>query len=350
MGERRFRVGVTRDLEQPDGSLIFAPLGLDPLDRAEGLDWEFLAADERELTPELIRGYDALYHFSPAVTAGSLDGIDDLVLLARSGVGLDNIDLDACTEHGVAVTITPDGIRRPMASAAVSMILALAHRLVERNTAFHEGRWHDARFGVMGFGLTGRTLGVIGFGRIGRETVRLLEPWGMRVLATSRSLTDGDARAAGVERADLDRLLSESDVVLVACPLTPETRGLIDARALASMKPTAVLVNVARGPIVDQAALADALGEGQIAAAGLDVFEQEPIAPDDPLLGLPNVLAAPHAAGYTDELFRGCIQSASRAILDVASGSVPAYVVNTEVLENASFREKLGRFGGAGGP
>ena len=346
MDKRRFRVGVTRDFRQADGSLVFAPVDLAPLDEAPGIDWEFLARDERELTPDLIRGYDAIYHFSPSVTAASLEGIDELVLLARSGVGLDNIDLDACTAHGVVVTITPDAIRRPMASAAVALVLALAHRLIERNSAFHEARWQEARFGVLGFGLTARMLDLIGFGRIGREVARLLERWQMRVVVTSRSLTDEEARAAGVERAELDDLLRESDVVVVACPLTPETHHLLDARRLGLMKPTAVLVNVARGPIVDQGALSEALREGRLAAAGLDVFEQEPIAADDPLLGLSNVLAAPHAAGYTDELFRGCVESASRAVIAVASGHVPEHIANPAVLETGGFRSKLERLRG----
>ena len=338
-----FRVGVTRDIRLPDGSFVFAPIGLEPLDRALGIEWEFLAEDLHELTPELIRDYDALFHFSPAVTAASLEGVERLAILARHGVGLDNIDLRACTASGVAVTITPDGIRRPIASAAVALILALAHRLVERNAAFHAGRWHEGRFGVMGLGLTGRTLGVIGFGNIGRDVVRLVEPYAMRVLVATPRLAAEEARH-GVEPAELDVLLAESDVVVVACPLKPETHHLLDGRRLALMKPTAFLVNVARGPIVDQAALARALREGRLAGAGLDVFEQEPVPDGDPLLGLDNVLAAPHALGYTDELFRGCVGSACAAILAVASGKLPDNVANPAVLETGAFREKLARF------
>jgi phosphoglycerate dehydrogenase-like enzyme len=340
MGEQRFRVGVTRDLRAPDGSFVFAPADLGLLERA-GLEWEYLAREDLELPPGSLRAYDALYHLGPVVSAASLDGADRLVLLARSGVGLDAIDLDACTENGVAVTITADAIRRPMASAAVAFVLALAHRVIERNAAFHAGRWHEGRFGVMGFGLSGRTLGVIGFGRIGREVVRLLEPWEMRVLVTTRTLSDDEAAAAGVARAELDVLLRESDVVVVACPLTSQTRGLLDERRLGLLKPSAVLVNVARGPIVDQSALARALREGRLAGAGLDVFEREPVDADDPLLGLPNLVAAPHSAGYSDELFGGCVEQACRAILDVASGRVPADVVNPAVLESTRFRTKL---------
>lgn len=340
-----FRVGVTRDVRREDGTLVFAPVDLSPLERP-GIEWEFLAEDARELTPELLRGYDGLFHFSPAVSAASLEGVERLAILARHGVGLDNIDLEACTERGIAVTITPDGIRRPMASAAVALVLALAHRLVERNALLHAGRWQEGRFNLMGTGLTGRTLGVIGFGNIGREVVRLLRPWQMRVLVATPRLSADEVAAHGVERAELDELLCEADVVVLACPLKPETHHLLDARRLALMKPTAFLVNVARGPIVDQAALVAALREGRLAGAGLDVFETEPIAADDPLLGLPNVVGAPHALGYTDELFRGCVASACEAILDVAVGRVPRNVANPAVLDTEAFRNKLARFGG----
>jgi D-3-phosphoglycerate dehydrogenase len=338
-----FRVGLTRDMLLPDGSFVFAPADLGALERP-GLEWELLADNLPELTPALLHGYDALLHFAPVVSAASLEGVDGLALIARHGVGLDVVDLDACTERGIAVTITPDGVRRPLAAAAVALILALAHRLVERNTAFHEGRWAEGRFGVLGTGLAGRTLGVIGFGNIGREVVRLLQPFELRVLVSTPRLSAEDAAAAGVQRVELDDLLRAADVVLVCCPLRPETTRLINRRRLALLKETAFLVNVARGPIVDQAALADALRERRIAGAGLDVFELEPIDPDDPLLGLPNVVAAPHSLGYTDELFRGCVASACAAILDVAAGRIPGPVANPDVLDSAAFRARLERY------
>ena len=157
---------------------------------------------------------------------------------------------------------------------------------------------------------------MIGYGRIGREVVRLLEPWEMRVVVTQRT----PVTESGVTHAALDELLAESDVVVVACPLTDATRGLLDARRLGLMKPTAVLVNVARGAIVDQAALVDALASGRLAGAGLDVVDPEPLPPDAPLLALPNVVGAPHSLGYTDDLIRGSVEEACAALLSVAAG------------------------------
>ena len=329
-----YRVGVTRE--------SFLPYGLGPLDRA-GIAWELLAEETAELTPDQIASYDALLHSAARVTATTLDGADRLALLARHGVGLDMVDLDACTDRGVAVTITPDGITRPMASATLSLILAVTHRLVERDRVVHEARWEEGRFEVMGLGLRGRTLGVIGFGRIGRDLAHLIAPFEMRVLVSTPRLADADAEAHGVTRVELDELLREADVVVVACPLKPETHHLLNARRLALLKPTAVLVNVARGAIVDQAALVEALREGRLAGAGLDVFEREPVVAGEDILDAPHVVAAPHSLAYTDQLFRGTVESACAAIAAIAAGTVPRHVANPAVLENARFTEKLRR-------
>jgi phosphoglycerate dehydrogenase-like enzyme len=339
MQDDAFHVGVTRDLLRPDGSLVFAPIGLEALD-GPGIITNFLDEDLRELTPDQLDGLDALFHFSPAVSAASLEGVERLALIARHGVGLDFIDLQACTARGVAVTITPGGVTRAMASAAVAFVLALSHRLLQRHEHLVAGRWSEGRFDLLGLGLTARSLGVIGYGRVGREVVRLLRPWELRVLVAQRS----DPRDPDVEHVALDALLEESDVVVVACPLTPETHHLLDARRLALLKPTALLVNVSRGPVIDQAALAEALREGRLAGAALDVFEQEPIDPADPILTAPGFIGSPHSLGYWDELFRRCVADACAAILDVAAGRVPRDVANADVLESSLFTEKLARF------
>ena len=339
-----FRIGVTREVRRPDGGFVFAPFDLGALE-VSGVTWEFLPDEARPLTPALIAPYDGLYHFNAPVTRASVEGVERLVVLARHGVGLDFVDVPACTERGIAVTITSGGTTRPMASAAATLVLALAHRLRERDDALHRGDWDDGRFEPHGIGLTGRTLGVIGYGRIGREVVRLLAPWELSVLVTQRT----PVHEVGVTSVDLETLLAKADVVVVACPLTEETHHLLDARRLALMKPTAFLVNVARGAIVDQAALVDALREGRLAGAGVDVVDPEPLPADHPLLALPNVVGAPHSLGYTDELLRGCVGGACAALLACAAGKVPPEIANPDVVDNPLFVAKLARFTPQGG-
>jgi phosphoglycerate dehydrogenase-like enzyme len=336
-----FRVGLTRDFLNPRGELVFGDIGLGTLD-VPGVAWEFLPEPADELQPHHVAGYDGLLVLGPKVTAGTLAGNDRLAVVARFGVGYDNIDVPACTAAGVALTITPDGVRRPVAVAAITFVLACGHKLVVKDRLTRAGRWAD-KLNHMGTGVTGRTLGVIGVGNIGREIFHLAGPFDMRHLGYDPFVTTAPP---GVELVSLDRLLAEADFVVVCCALSAETRHLLNRERLGRMKPTAYLINVARGPVVDQAALTDALVHGRLAGAGLDVFDPEPISPDDPLLRLDNVTLAPHAICWTDECFGNNGRSACRSLLDVAAGREPAHVVNREVLGGERFRAKLGRLAG----
>ena len=337
-----FRVGLTRDFLNQDGNLSYGDIGLGLLDQAPDVEWEFLPENTLELRPDQIRGYDALLVQSPRVSAATLEGSERLAVVARFGVGYDNVDVPACTRAGVLLTITPDGVRRPVATSVITFLLALSHRLLQKDRLTREGRWLE-RLDYMGQGISGRTLGVVGFGNIGREVFRMAAPFGMRHLTFDPNVSPEEARALGVTLVDLDTLLAESDYVSICCALTPETRHLIDASRLARMKRSAYLINVARGPIVDQAALTAALQDGTIAGAGLDVFEQEPVDPNDPILTLDNVIVAPHALCWTDECFLGNGRSACESILDVAAGRVPKSVVNREALQHPRLQQRLTR-------
>jgi D-3-phosphoglycerate dehydrogenase len=182
-------------------------------------------------------------------------------------------------------------------------------------------------------------------GNIGRETLRLIAPLDMRLLVHDPYLDEEAARAAGATPATLETLLREADFVCIAVPLTAGTRGLIGEPQLRLMKPTAFLINASRGPIVDQRALTRALTDGWIQGAGLDVFEQEPIAPDDPLLALHNVILTPHSLGNTDECYVLAGRSAGQSVLDVAAGRVPRFVVNRAVLDDPRLQAKLAAYG-----
>jgi phosphoglycerate dehydrogenase-like enzyme len=196
----------------------------------------------------------------------------------------------------------------------------------------------------MGYGLTGRTLGAVGLGNIGRDFLSLAKPWGMRQIAYDPYVTAEQAAATGVEMVDLETLLRESDYVVILCKLTDETRHLINAQRLALMKPTAFLINIARGPIVDEPALYEALRTHRIRGAGLDVFEQEPVDPANPILQLDNVIVAPHALGWTDESARGIGTGVVTSILDVRAGRVPVHLANPEVVDSPRFQEKLAAY------
>jgi phosphoglycerate dehydrogenase-like enzyme len=339
-----FRVGLTRDFLKPDGTLGFGDIGLELLDRTPGLEWDFLAEDGRELRADQVRDYDALLVLGPRVTAATLEGAERLTVLARFGVGYDSVDVPACTANGVLLTITPDGVRRPVAASVLTFLLALTHKLLVKDRLTREGRWGE-KLDHMGQGVTGRTLGIIGLGNIGRDIVHLARPFDLRFLAFDPYLAPEQAAAAGAELVDLETLLRRSDYVSVNCALTPETHHLLNAERLALMKPTAYLINTARGPIVDQRALYAALAEGRIAGAGLDVFEEEPPDPNDPILRLDNVIVAPHALCWTDECFLDNGRSACGSIVDVSQGRVPRYVVNRDVLETPKLRNKLARYG-----
>jgi len=227
--------------------------------------------------------------------------------------------------------------------SALALLLALSHKLLIKDQLTRQGRWHE-KLQYMGVGLTGRTLGLIGLGNIGREILRIAAPLEMRHVAYDPFVSPEVARTMGVELLSLEALLGQSDFACVCCALTPQTHHLLDARRLGLMKPTAFLINVARGPIIDQAALTRLLQERRIAGAALDVFEKEPIDADDLLLKLDNVIVSPHAICWSDELFRGNGRAACQCILDVAAGRLPQDVVNRDVLQRQGLLTKLERF------
>ena len=335
-----FRVGITRDTLRADGTSIFDPLALGVFDDPR-YEWEFLADNAKELTAAHAARYDALGVLSPRVTAATLAGPDRrLKIVARMGVGYDSIDVPACTANGVILTNTPDGVRRPVATSILLLMLALSHKLRTKDAITRAGRWAETT-NHMGDGLTGKTIGSLGMGNIGSELFRLLAPLEMVHLAYDPYAKPDDAAQLGVRLTDKDTVLRESDIICINCPLTPETRHLVGDRELSLMKPTAYLINTARGPIVDEQAVQKALVERRIAGAALDVFEQEPIGADHPLAALDNVILTPHSICWTDEFFRNNAQSAFRAIVAVASGKTPTYVVNRDVLTHQDVQTRL---------
>ncbi len=255
-------------------------------------------------------------------------------LIARFGAGYDTIDLAACTRAGVVVTNTPLAVRKPLAVAALTLVLALSHHLLAKDRLARTSNWRD-RENFRGEALDEATLGIVGFGGVGSELARIAAPLGLRIIGHNRSGRHAAAAGLGVELVGLDELLSRSDYVVVCAALTPQTENLINADRLALMKPSAYLVNIGRGKLVDTEALRAALRQQRVAGAGLDVFEPEPLSSDDELLRMDNVVLAPHSLCWTADFTRDVSASAVRAIIDVAQGRRPEHVLNPAVYDAA---------------
>lgn len=329
----RFRIGITPDVLQSDGSSIFGDEVYRVLQDPR-VEWEYIRDDQRLVTPAQAARYDAICAMLTRVTPESLAAPDlRLKLVARFGVGYDTIDVPACTQAGVMLTIAPDGVRRPVATSALTLVLALAQKLLIKDRITREGRW-DRKLDHIGTGLTGRVLGSLGIGNIGAELFRLAAPFEMVHIAHDPYCDPAQAAALGVRLVDMETLFRESDFLCVNCPLSDATRGIVGERLIGLMKPSAYLVNTARGPIVDERALTRALQERRIAGAGLDVFEEEPTPRDNPLLALDTVIVTPHAICFTDECMRRLADSAFRAAVAVAHGRMPPYVVNPDALRH----------------
>ena len=281
------------------------------------------------ITRERIDG--VLMRMSPPFTRRVLEATPTLKIIVKHGAGIDSVDLDAASERGVVVATAGDANADSVAEWAVAAMMSLARDIPRLDRDVRDGKWPKGVY--MGREFRGRTVGIVGYGQIGSRVATMARALGANIVAyarTPRAAVDGVTW-----ESDFDRLLSIVDVLSLHCPLTEATRGLIGRRELALMKPTTMLVNTARGPIVDEAALVEALRSGKLAAAGLDVFEEEPTPQDNPLLKLPNVLVSPHVGAMTEEALTRMGTSAANQILDFIERKtvVRENVANEAVLE-----------------
>ena len=286
---------------------------------------------EPEQLVELARDAVGVINCYSLVPREVIELLDRCRIIARYGVGIDTIDLAAATEKGIVVTNVPDYCVDEVSDHALALLLALARRLPRLLRATSSGRWETTDAKPVNR-LRGRLLGLVGFGRIAREVARKAQALGLRVAAADPLVDEETMAAAGVERLELEDLLAESDFVSLHAPLTGETRHLIDDRALGLMKPTAYLVNTSRGGLVDTAALRQALSQGRLGGAALDVLEHEPPADDEPLLREADVLVTPHTSFYSEESLVEMRRKCTAQVIAVLSGRRPDYPVNPEVL------------------
>ncbi len=341
---RTFRVALSGDFNKADGTPTFPDFDLEPLKTAPNVETVFLESSN-PLAARQLEDFDALILLAHRFSAESVPRSGRLAVVARFGVGYDTVDVAACTANDIALVITPDGVRRPVAVSIVTFMLALTGKLMVKDKLARKGAPGFATRGEhMGVGLVGRTFGSLGVGNIGAETFRLLKPFDMHFIAHDPYADPFACKELGIELVSIEDLFARADVLSISCPLTPDTHHIVNANRLAMMKPTAFLINTARGPIVDQTALTKVLQERRIAGAGLDVFEVEPPDPNDPLFKLDNVVVAPHALCWTDQCFAGNGAADVAAVLAMQRGLVPRGVVNPAVLDQPGFKNKLEAF------
>jgi phosphoglycerate dehydrogenase-like enzyme len=317
------RILLVNHLYHPDGEVLLRESAEVVVAESDSL---------AELAPHLAT-CDAIMARTPArVSAEAIAAAPRLRVVSTSGFGTDNIDIAAATAAGVQVVNNPGSAENSVAEHTVALVLGLAKKLTWSDAAVRSRRPWDFRGGFGAIELKGRTLGVVGFGRIGREVARKLhDGFGMEILAFD-PMIDPASVAPWAERAPtLEDLLGRSDVVSIHCALTPQTRHLFNERTLARMRPGALLINTSRGPVVDERALAAALRDGPLGGAGIDVYESEPPAPDNPLLGAANAILTAHTAGLTVESARELALAAAAQVLAVLDGARPANLVNAQV-------------------
>jgi D-3-phosphoglycerate dehydrogenase len=276
----------------------------------------------------LIEPYDAIIVGADPITRAVIQKGKNLKIIAKNGTGYDNIDIRAATDQNIFVTFVPGAGEQTVADSTLALMLALARNIVKGDAAMRRGEWPR----LMGMDICNKKLGIIGLGRIGKNVAARAKGFNMSVYAYDPYPDRVYCDENGVLLVDLDTLFRECDIITVHAPLNEETHHLVNAKYLAMMKPTALLINASRGGLVDEAALYQVLKEKKIAGAGIDVFSKEPPDPDFPLLGLDNVVLTPHTAGYSEDTLLGIGMMAAESVIAALRGEVPPNLVNREVI------------------
>lgn len=338
-----FHVAHTADFYDAAGKLKFKDIGTEVLAAHAHIQTSLLAEHRPHLDAEQIRQANGVVVLTPQVTARTFEGNPDLLAIGRFGVGYDSVDVAACTQADVLIYITSGAVNRSVAEATIGWMIALSHHTMAKDRLVRQLQWNE-RPKFMGRDLREHTFGAVGLGGIARETIRLLGAFGMNPpIAFDPFVTPEAAREMGVELVPLPELMQRADFVSIHCPLSPETRDLIGTKELALMKPEAFLINTARGGIVNEAALYEALKNRRIAGAAIDCFDIEPVVSPHPFAELDNVLLAPHAIAWTDELFRDIGRAVCQGMVDLSQGRRPRGAINPEVFDRPGFREKWAR-------
>jgi phosphoglycerate dehydrogenase-like enzyme len=341
-----FRVAFTGDFQDAAGKSRYRDFGLGAFHNGPNIAHHVIPELTPELTADQIGNANGVVVLTPRVTKRSLLLRFDLLAVARFGVGYDSVDVEACNDADILLLIAIGAVDRSVAEAVVTWMLALSHHVRSKDLLVRQGNW-EGRSQFMGSELRRRTLGLVGFGRIARALVELVNGFGMKgYLAYDPFVDRRLAAQQGVEMVSLDEVLTSSDFVSIHCPLEENTRHLIGPNEFAKMKPDAFLINTARGGIVDEEALYQAIKNRQIAGAAIDVFASEPVTQPHPLAEFDNVLLAPHCIAWTDELFADIGKAVCQGMVDLARGEIPRGIVNPAVLQHPGFKKKWEKWGG----
>jgi D-3-phosphoglycerate dehydrogenase len=330
----QFKVVIT-DFGEPDTIPEIETLA------ASGLDFELVRLNARspdELIPDVINA-DALIVQWVKINREVIEKLLHCRVISRYGIGVDMVDLEAATNRRIMVCNVPDYCIEEVSTHTMAFLLSLNRHLWTQNAHVRSGGWGGTPGGPPER-LKGQVIGIIGLGRIGREVARKAQAMGLKTIGYDPYLGAETMHTLGIGSSGLEDLLRQADYVCIHCPLTEETRHLIGKEQLALMKPGAYLINMARGPIVDQAALYQALTGGIIKGAALDVLEKEPPRPDEPLIKLDNVIFTPHAASWTVQAVDQLRRQATQNVVTVLQGGLPSSIVNRKGLQNAHTGDK----------
>lgn len=297
-------------------------------------DHEDIPAPREVLLAEVKKASALLTMLSDKVDEELLSAGENLKVVANLAVGFDNIDVEAATSRGIIVTNTPDVLTETTADLTFALLMASARRIVEAAEYIKAGKWEGwSPYLIAGHDVYGKTMGIVGMGKIGESVARRAKGFGMEILYHNRSRKPDAEKELGAIYSSFDDLVKNADFVVSLAPLTNETRNLFTADVFAKMKKSAIFINAGRGPVVDEQALYKALKQGEIAGAGLDVFEKEPISAAHPLLELPNVVAIPHIGSASTETRTNMIKLCSANVKAVLTGDSPKTIVNKELLK-----------------
>ncbi len=299
-----------------------------------GAELRLASAPSSEGILEVARNADAVLATYGKVTAEMIVQMPRCRVISRFGIGVDNVDIPAATSAGIVVTRVPDYCLDEVSDHAMALLLAMVRKIPSSNARTHSGRW-EMKAVVPIHRLRGTVLGLVAFGQIPQLVAPKAQAFGIRVVTYDPYVSKQVAERAGVEQVEFDQLLKISDYISIHTPLAPATRHLFNADAFRRMKPTAYLINTARGPIIDEAALASALDQGHLAGAALDVMEQEPPASGSPLFGRDNVIVTPHTSFYSEESLVDLQTKAAEEVVRVLTGQAPKNPVNPEALKTA---------------